>query len=283
MMKKIIPFLIFALLINLGALVSAATDPKDISGGKDPALFSRMPGFYIYNYKELMFDRYEFPVSPDKSQAEEGHHVYVDYYANDGIELPSAVQIARNYTNAIKAIGGETVYQFEDGGAENVTMKVIKDGKEVWAALNAVGNGMYKIHVIEKQVMKQDVVANAESMAGDIRSTGKVAIYGIYFDTGKSDIKPSSEPAISEIAKLLKTDATLKIYVVGHTDNAGAFDYNIKLSQARAAAVVKALVTEHTISPSRMIPFGNGPTAPVAPNTSEEGRAKNRRVELVSQ
>jgi OmpA-OmpF porin, OOP family len=283
MFKKMVGFLLIVLLTIPMSQALAAGDPQDFKGSKDPALFSRMPGFHIFNYEELDFDQYKFPVGPDQFQDVEGRHLYLDYYANDGITLPSALQIARNYTNAIKAIGGETVYQFEDGGMEYVTMKVAKDKTEIWAALSAAGNGMYKLHIIEKQEMKQDVAANAESLAGSIRTTGKAAVYGIYFDTDKSEIKPESEPAINEIAKLLKSDTDLKLYVVGHTDNAGTFDYNIRLSKSRADAVVITLTGKHSISASRLIPFGAGPTAPVASNASEEGRAKNRRVELVAQ
>ncbi len=283
MFKKMFGFLLIVLLTVPISQALAAGDPKDFEGRKDPALFSRMPGFHIFNYEELDFDQYKFPVGPDQFQSIEGRHLYLDYYANDEITLPSAMQIVRNYTNAIKGIGGETVYQFEDGGMEYVTMKVTKDKTEIWAALSAAGNGMYKLHIIEKQQMNQDVVANAESLAGTIRTTGKAAVYGIYFDTDKSEIKPESEPAINEIAKLLKSDTDLKLYVVGHTDNAGTFDYNIRLSKSRADAVVITLTGKHSISASRLIPFGAGPTSPVASNASEEGRAKNRRVELVAQ
>ncbi len=87
--------------------------------------------------------------------------------------------------------------------------------------------------------MKQEVVANAAAMGNDINATGHVSVYGIYFDTGKSEIKPESDAAISEIAKLLKNNGALKLYVVGHTDNVGSFDANMKLSKDRADAVVK--------------------------------------------
>ena len=126
-------------------------------------------------------------------------------------------------------------------------------------------------------------MATAESLAGNINETGKAAVYGIYFDTGKAEIKQESEPALAEIVKLLNSDSQLKLYVVGHTDNVGLFEYNIKLSQDRAAAVVKVLIGKYGITASRLTPFGDGPTAPVASNKSEEGRAKNRRVELVAQ
>jgi OOP family OmpA-OmpF porin len=282
-MKRILGILL-VLVFGLGLQnILAASDPQDTEGGKDPALFSRMPGFHIYDYQEREFDRHEFPVGPDKTEAVEGRYTYVNYYAKDGITLPSGLQIARNYINAAKAVGGKVVYEFEDGGRQYATLKVVKDNAEVWAALEAGGNGMYTIVLVEKQAMNQDVVADASSLAGSIRDTGKAAVYGIYFDTDKSDIKPESAAAIAEIAKLLKADPGLKLYVVGHTDNTGAFDHNVKLSQARAAAVVSALVSQHGIAAARLTPFGDGPTAPVAANKTEEGRAKNRRVELVAQ
>lgn len=149
--------------------------------------------------------------------------------------------------------------------------------------MSGANNGMYNVHVVEKQLMKQDVVANADALANSINETGRVAVYGIYFDTNKADLKPESEPALAEIVKMLTADAALKVYVVGHTDNVGQFAHNIKLSQDRAASVVNALVSRHAIAAARLTPFGAGPTVPVASNKGEEGRAKNRRVELVAQ
>ena len=160
---------------------------------------------------------------------------------------------------------------------------LVKDKKEIWAHIMAGGNGMYSVFVVEKEAMEQDVTADASSMASSIKETGKVALYGIYFDTGKSVLKPESLSTLQEIAKLLIADQTLKLYVVGHTDNTGTFDANIKLSMDRAAAVVNALVTQHSVNAARLKAFGDGPTAPVATNENEEGRSLNRRVELVKQ
>lgn len=127
------------------------------------------------------------------------------------------------------------------------------------------------------------VTIDAAAMAKDISSTGHVALYGIYFDTDKADLKPESQPTLQEIAKLLKQDASLKLYIVGHTDNVGGFDYNIGLSERRATAVVKALTATHGIAATRLTPAGVGMLSPIAPNDREDGRAKNRRVELVKQ
>jgi len=142
---------------------------------------------------------------------------------------------------------------------------------------------MYKLMIVERGIMKQEVVANAEIMGNDINATGHVSIYGIYFDTGKSEIKPESDAAISEIAKLIKNDGALKLYVVGHTDNVGSFDSNMKLSKDRAEAVVKALSGKHGIDAARLKPYGVASLSPVTSNGTEDGKAKNRRVELVKQ
>jgi outer membrane protein OmpA-like peptidoglycan-associated protein len=127
------------------------------------------------------------------------------------------------------------------------------------------------------------VSVNASSLANDISRTGHAAIYGIYFDTGKADVKPESETTLAEIAKLLQQEPGLKLYVVGHTDNAGTLASNMDLSKRRGDAVVKVLTTKYNIAGARLSSQGDGPTAPVATNDSEEGRAKNRRVELAKQ
>ena len=135
--------------------------------------------------------------------------------------------------------------------------------------------------IVERESMRQDVTIDADAMAHDIGAMGKVAIYGILFDTGRADLKPESGATLIEIAKMLNANAGLKVYVVGHTDMTADLATNLKLSQARAQAVANALVTKHGITATRLIPYGAGPYAPVASNRSEEGRAKNRRVELV--
>jgi len=157
-----------------------------------------------------------------------------------------------------------------------------KEGRETWIHVKATDTS-YELTIVEREEMKQEVVANAEAMGNDIDTTGHVAVYGIYFDTGKSEIKPESDAAISEIAKLLKGNPNLKVNVVGHTDNVGERDYNMKLSKARAESVAKELISKYGIASGRLAAYGVGPLAPVAANKTEEGRAKNRRVELVEQ
>ncbi|MBF0376292.1 MAG: OmpA family protein [Desulfamplus sp.] len=283
MRKHILVITFIFLLMNIWSFAVAVSDPQDASGSKDPALFSRMSGFHIYQYTVKDFDRFEFPTGTDKKENVEGNYTKAIYYANEGITNPSGIQIALNYINAAKAVGGVLVYEFEDGGTQYVIVKVEKDDKEFWAQIEAADNGMYTIHVVEKQLMKQVVVANAEAMSGSIKDIGRVSVYGIYFDTGKADLKPESEQAMTEIVKMLKADPNLKIYVVGHTDNTGQFAANVKLSMDRAVSVVNSLTIKYGIAAARLTPFGCGPVAPVASNKTDDGKAKNRRVELVSQ
>jgi outer membrane protein OmpA-like peptidoglycan-associated protein len=110
-----------------------------------------------------------------------------------------------------------------------------------------------------------------------------VEVPGILFDTGKATLRPESDAALAECAKLLAQSPALKVYVVGHTDNQGGLASNLALSAARADAVVKALVGRFKVAAARLAPYGAGPYAPVAANTTDDGRARNRRVELVAQ
>jgi OOP family OmpA-OmpF porin len=124
---------------------------------------------------------------------------------------------------------------------------------------------------------------NASDMAKGIAAEGKVAIYGVYFDTDKADVKPESKASLGEMAKLLQKDAALKVHVVGHTDSQGTTARNLDLSQKRAESVIKALTTEHKIDGKRLSAKGIASYAPVASNDNDAGREKNRRVELVKQ
>jgi outer membrane protein OmpA-like peptidoglycan-associated protein len=110
-----------------------------------------------------------------------------------------------------------------------------------------------------------------------------VALYGIYFDSGKADVKPESAETLEQIAKFLTNSPDLQVLVVGHTDNAGSFESNMDLSKSRAEAVVRALTSTYGVDAARLMPVGVSFAAPVATNATEEGRAKNRRVELVGQ
>lgn len=139
------------------------------------------------------------------------------------------------------------------------------------------------IVVVEAKSMETDkmVFVDASAMQAAIISNGRIALYGIQFDTDKADIKPESKATLDEIAKFLRANPAIALVVTGHTDAQGAFDYNVALANRRATAVVAALVQQHGIAAQRLTPFGAGMAAPMASNDDETGRSKNRRVELV--
>jgi len=140
------------------------------------------------------------------------------------------------------------------------------------------------VDIIEDKPQKQKMVrVEAGEMARQISTTGSVSLYGVYFDFNQSEIKPESDATLEQIGKLLKDSAGLKLLVVGHTDNVGTFAFNLDLSQRRAAAVVNALATRFGIGIERLTPVGVSFASPVASTNTEEGRAKNRRVQLVQQ
>jgi outer membrane protein OmpA-like peptidoglycan-associated protein len=134
--------------------------------------------------------------------------------------------------------------------------------------------------ISSKQADFRPVEVKAPEMAKALSTTGKIDIYGILFDVDRAELKAESRATLEEVANLLKSDPSLRLEVAGHTDNTGAADHNMKLSVSRAAAVVNALVGTYGIDKSRLQPKGYGDTKPVAPNESDQGRSKNRRVEL---
>lgn len=138
------------------------------------------------------------------------------------------------------------------------------------------------VDVLETKAMEQKMVTvKAEEMAQSINTTGRVALYGLFFDSGKADVKPESKDTLDQIAKLLASSPALKLLVVGHTDNVGEFATNMDLSKRRADAVITVLATQYKADRKRLTPVGVSFASPIAPNTSEDGKAKNRRVELV--
>jgi outer membrane protein OmpA-like peptidoglycan-associated protein len=138
------------------------------------------------------------------------------------------------------------------------------------------------IEIVEPKAMPTgQVTVDAKAIGAGLQAEGRIALYGILFDTRSAVVKPESMPTLEEVAKLLKTQPTLRLLVVGHTDNVGTFEFNMDLSQRRAASVVQILTSKLGIDPKRLMPVGVSFASPVATNRTEEGRSKNRRVQLV--
>jgi outer membrane protein OmpA-like peptidoglycan-associated protein len=272
------------LALSLVAGLPALAQVSDHPGFKDPALFTRLPHYFLSAddaFTEVPFDAFEFPLRSDAKQRVEGRHLHYQYQFDEAAGSHAGdLQIVRNYQAAAKRIGGEVLF----GDERSTTIRVRKGAQETWVFVESTYQGeQYEINIVEKQAMQQDVKADASALQGGLTQEGHVQVEGIFFDTGKSEVKPESAPAIELIAKLLQANPTLRVWVVGHTDNVGAAESNVTLSNARAAAVIAALTGKHGVDAKRLAPRGVGPFAPVASNENEEGRARNRRVELVKQ
>lgn len=191
----------------------------------------------------------------------------------------------------------EQLFEYNPKGARFLSAKYDSGPATVYVALYVTeyeigttsvrvrpGQVILQLDLIEvESVSDKLVVVSASDISRRLETSGRVALYGILFDTNKSNIKPESRAALDEIAKYLRANANVKLDVVGHTDNIGSYDSNLDLSRARAAEVVGALVKEYNIDPQRLRASGVGFLAPIASNTNENGRAKNRRVELLLQ
>jgi outer membrane protein OmpA-like peptidoglycan-associated protein len=211
-------------------------------------------------------------------------------FTSSGKEIGDSYDWVRYFyesLNPLKRSARDGLIADEDRYQRYLSAKLSSPEGDVYVSLYVslrYGCPKVQLDVIEVKPMETGLVTvNADALAKDIAKTGHVAIYGIYFDTDKADVKPESEPILKEIAKLLQQNPKLKLYVVGHTDNVGDLTYNMKLSQARAGAVVEELVSKYGVDAKRLKARGVGPLSPVVSNNTEEGRAKNRRVELVEQ
>jgi len=272
------PFLLAA---SLAALAQA-----DVARSKDHPLLSRYPDSFIAEY-EKNFNAVEFTVGTKDGQPEkksvEGDATTILYFHKNADRQPSALQVIRNYQNAIKGIGGEVVYERlpKEGDGGETTLKVATGGKEAWVRVEpgifSAPTQSYKIQVVEVAAMQQVVTAN--KLLDELDKNGYIALY-INFDTGKADLKADGKATVAEIVKMLKAAPGMKVAIEGHTDNVGQPAANKALSEARARSVMAAVVAGG-IDAKRLSAAWFGQEKPIADNRSEEGRAKNRRVELV--
>ena len=299
-----------AILLGLVFLSAATAMAADVEGGVDYPLIGRFEGSVMTSYEARDFGEHTLATGPSKSgafsssQDVEGKKFRISY------ELKSEQSIAevfRNFELRLKDQGFKTLYscKAKDCGLTQFRYALetipsphmqIDGFKYRYISAEKPGDGQTTyatvlVSINNKQVFTQVIVVesgelvnrmiDAEQMKTSISDTGSIALYGILFDFDKAVVKPQSKSTLDEISKLLEASPDLRVIVVGHTDNEGSLDYNNDLSRRRAAAVVEALASNYGIEKSRLVPAGVGFLAPIASNASEEGRAKNRRVELV--
>jgi outer membrane protein OmpA-like peptidoglycan-associated protein len=232
----------------------------------------------------------------------------------------SPYEIVKNYEQAIKSKGGQVIHlsknayrHFDKKTGERVWFmrklfnhayvahqtwaylqlfneanhyvvgKVSSGGSDIYinvASASVDGTTYYEVvTAVAKPMDMNNVTLNV--LNEGIAANGKVAVYDIYFDSGKYEIKHESASALKTIAAYLKENPDKMFIVVGHTDSDGSFNANIKLSEQRADAVVKELVSKHAVDPKQVSSYGVGSVSPVTSNSTEDGKARNRRVELV--
>jgi OmpA-OmpF porin, OOP family len=287
-------------------LFAIATTGSAAAQSKIPFL-TPYPGSSLQAPETKEFEEYELMVGPAGKSGPKVEKVAgrVTRAALRGPNERSLREIFANYEEALKKAGFATVFRCMDlacgqgdtkefdyfnasKGLEEQYIVGKKQGPQgpVYIAIRVrdTYSPYTYIHVIESKPMQTGLVQiSALEMKNDLATTGHVALYNILFDTAKADIRSESARAVAEVAKLLKDNASLKIYVVGHTDNAGSFEGNMDLSKRRAEAVVKELTSKHGIATARLRAVGVGSVAPVASNRTDDGKQQNRRVELVEQ
>ncbi|MBN1270750.1 MAG: OmpA family protein [Candidatus Aminicenantes bacterium] len=269
----------FCLILFMSIVLGASyiiLGQEDVAGSKDHPLFTRMDNYYISGYEESEYDTHEFYDAQDNEYIIEGHKWVIEYTLKEGFESPGQLKVRNNHIAVIKKIGGTILFD------RGTYMKFEQGGKEVWIDLWVSSSGSdYRLTLVEKTVMEQEVTADPKALADDLKNKGHAAVYGIYFDTDSAVIKAESKPALKAIADMLQTNSSLKVFVVGHTDMTGTLEHNMDLSKRRADSVVQELTKTYGISSNRLKAMGAGPLCPVGTNKTEEGRKLNRRVELV--
>lgn len=267
-MKK----LIFSILMVMA--IAATIRAQDSEGCKDHPLLTRMPGYVIFECTQN-FNELDFADLKGEEVKLEGNLTYNWYTLNpdSGKPEPSFLQIIKNYQNAIVKIGGKKIFEDESNGFYELN----KGSKFYKIKIACTNTSDYMLFILEMEPMKQEITAN--EMLDALNKDGFIAL-NILFETGKSAIQKESIPIVDQIFEMLKANTDLKISIEGHTDNTGDAAGNKKLSNDRARTVMTALVAKG-IDAARLSFVGWGQEKPVADNRTDEGKAKNRRVEII--
>jgi OOP family OmpA-OmpF porin len=259
-------------IISAALLCAALASAQDAEGCKDSPLVERYPGTVIsscehkeFDSAKMLFGNYDNATEKD---IEGEVYIYEFVYKPDASEL----QIYRNLFNALRKAGYQPDYE------ESPYKFTVHSGTQYIGA--SIGGGAYTLTTVKQKEMEQKVQATAAEMQSELDKSGHVAVYGIEFATGKAEILPASDTVLQQVLQLLNQQPNLKVRIEGHTDNTGNRAANQALSERRAQAVSAWLVS-HGVSGDRLSAQGFADSRPVADNSTEEGRAKNRRVELV--
>lgn len=298
----------FGLFIVLNSAVAA-----DVEGSADYPGIGRYAGSEIVQYDVEDYGQTVFATGPVQKEADaestalsvEGRITRIRYRVPEGV---SALEVFRNFESRARDSNYDIDFSGGPGEIRDYAFKYqhpveilgesgIGNGIHYFLASKEVEGATDRLSVLvvphgggqgvivgliaaESEPMATQMV-DAEQMALSLDETGRVALYGIYFDHDSATLKAESKPTLDEIAEFMNANPDYNVIVVGHTDNAGAYDYNMSLSKRRAQAIMEALVEGYGIAAARLKSDGVGYLAPAATNMSDSGRALNRRVELV--
>jgi outer membrane protein OmpA-like peptidoglycan-associated protein len=244
------------------------------SGGTDYRLLGHMPGAKPRAPVITNFDEVEFKTQ-DKPVKVRGYHYKMIYDASGTKPVTSGLEIQENYRAALNDLGASIAFADSDG---ETVARLDDNGKVVW--VDILTNAATTINVVEEKPLALSIrPPQADDMKTALDRDGHIALY-VNFDFNKATLKPDAQPVIAQVVALMKANSGLKLSIQGHTDSIGPHDVNVKLSQDRAATVVAALKAQ-SIDGARLSSAGFGPDKPISPNDTEDGRSKNRRVELV--
>jgi OmpA-OmpF porin, OOP family len=314
-MPKLLPRGVLSPLALLFALsfisAQAHAQTRDVAGARDFPGIGRFARSVVTGYQVKDFDAARMQAAPFKDDKPadarrlEGRITRIAYRTAPG---PSILEVSRNFETQLAKAGFETLLACDTDACGGIPFTEAVDalpvpqmwvdgfnyhyfsahktdaGREIYASVLVSQNNQditAQLTIAELGAI-EDKMVNAAAMAKGLGDTGHIALYGIYFDTDKAVLKPESRPTLEQIAKLLTSQPQLNVFIVGHTDNQGAYEYNLDLSRRRAEAIAAELVKSFRIAQPRLRTAGLGFLAPVGSNASEAGRALNRRVELVA-
>ncbi len=312
MRRSIVASLAFALLVASSFFASSgALAQRDVAGSRDYPGIGRFAGSVITGYQVKDFDAARLQAAPFKDgravdeRRLEGRVTRIAYRSNPG---PSILEVSRNFETQLAKAGFETLLACDTDACGAIPFTEAIDalpmpqmwidgfnyryyagrkaegGRETYAAVlvSKSNDDIYAQLVVAVVGAMENKMVDAGAMAKGLREKGHIALYGIYFDTDKAVIKPESRPTLNEIAKLLQAQPQLTVFIVGHTDSQGTYEYNADLSRKRAEAVAAELAKSYKIAATRLKTAGVGFLAPIGSNATDDGRALNRRVELVA-
>jgi OOP family OmpA-OmpF porin len=313
MRRSIVASLAFALVLALSLIEmpAALAQRGDVAGARDYPGIGRFAGSVITGYQVKDFDAARLQAAPFKdgkaadARRLEGRVTRIAYRTNPG---PSILEVARNFETQLAKAGFETLLACDVDACGGIPFAEATDalpipqmwidgfnyryyagrkaegGRETYASILVSKNNddIYAQLVVAVVGAIENKMVDAGAMAKGLREKGHIALYGIYFDSDKAVIKPESRATLDEIAKFLRAQPQLNVVIVGHTDSQGTFEHNMGLSRQRAEAVAAELAKSYKIASTRLRTAGVGYLAPVGSNASDDGRALNRRVELVA-